>query len=126
MVCIGSGSDPGCGDAACEDSAATPANDVENASTLEGFGVRDVDEATAAPTGCVIGELDAAHAIEAVCHGSALGEGVFNGSGRAVTAGCIAKRGAGYDSAGAATVTLLHDSGLGDADGGLPAGSSSM
>jgi len=66
MVCIESGGDPGCGDAARGDSAAAPANDDENASTLEGLGVGDVDEATAAPTGCVIGEVDAGHAIEAV------------------------------------------------------------
>jgi len=66
MVCIESGGDPGCGNAARGDSAAAPANDDGNASTLEACGVGDVDKATVAPTGCVIGEVDARYAIEAV------------------------------------------------------------
>jgi len=65
-VCIESGGDLGCGDAGPGDSAAASANDDEDASTLEGFVVGDVNEATAAPTGCVIGEVEAGHAIEAV------------------------------------------------------------
>ena len=66
MVCIGSRSDPGCGDASYGDFATTPSNDDESASTLEESSVGDVDGAKYAFTACVIGEGDAGHAIEAV------------------------------------------------------------
>ena len=60
MVLIDGGSNPGCGDATPGDSAAARANDNEYAG----------------------------HTIEAVSSGSALGEGVSNGWGAALTAGC--------------------------------------
>lgn len=128
-VPVDSGVDPGCGDATPGESAAAPANDEQDALTLEGVGVDDVAEATVAPTGCVIGEVDAGHTIEAVWYGSAHAEGVPNGSGGAVIAGATGKRGAGCGgagcgSAGAATETGPRDSGLGDVDDGLPTGSS--